>query len=237
VALFNTPAAGKGRKGVFRMKKLLLVMLVPLLVLGVMGCGGDFVAGNETDAYLQGNWAGVENVAGSTGALVFFVNSLEDYGLAISAGQLTVIYQDLVFPFRTEFTYFDGNRALDLEEVIGTSDSAEEILGILGDDFFDAILVAAAGDDFEDDFSDDWQLLTNSGQNRVMAGTLRLFRYEDNLELVDINVILAFNSMNLSNRTLIITDIIEIEEAWYIKSLPIPPVGAYELASGDTSFS
>jgi len=42
-------------KGVFRMKKLLLVLLVPVLVLGLMvGCG--YETGAEMNAYLQGAW-------------------------------------------------------------------------------------------------------------------------------------------------------------------------------------
>jgi hypothetical protein len=56
VALFNMPAAGKCRKGVLEMKKLLLLLLVPVLVLGVMvGCGKVF-DGDPTPISLQGAW-------------------------------------------------------------------------------------------------------------------------------------------------------------------------------------
>jgi hypothetical protein len=50
------PAAGKSRKGVFRMKKLLLVMLVPVLVLGIMGCGSSLETGSELPYILHGTW-------------------------------------------------------------------------------------------------------------------------------------------------------------------------------------
>jgi hypothetical protein len=50
------PAAGKCRKGVFRMKKLLLVMLVPVLVLGVMSCGTKVQDGSPSPIGLQGKW-------------------------------------------------------------------------------------------------------------------------------------------------------------------------------------
>jgi hypothetical protein len=50
------PAAGKCRKGVFRMKKLLLVMLVPVLVLGVMSCGTKVPDGSPSPVGLQGKW-------------------------------------------------------------------------------------------------------------------------------------------------------------------------------------
>jgi hypothetical protein len=40
------------------MKKLLLVLLVPFLVLGVMGCGKGFETGSESPIGLQGGWKG-----------------------------------------------------------------------------------------------------------------------------------------------------------------------------------
>jgi hypothetical protein len=61
------PAAGKCRKGVFRMKKLLLVMLVPLVVLGIIACGGGSVTGNDVDAWVQGKWLITTNSIGGGG--------------------------------------------------------------------------------------------------------------------------------------------------------------------------
>jgi hypothetical protein len=69
------PAAGKCRKGVFRMKKLLLVMLVPVLVLGVMSCGTKVPDGNPSPIGLQAEWEG----------------SGDSVGLVIAGNQVTLI--------------------------------------------------------------------------------------------------------------------------------------------------
>jgi hypothetical protein len=70
------PAVGKCRKGVFRMKKLLLVMLVPVLVLGVMGCGAKLPDGGANPIMLQGYWT---------------TSGTEDVDLVISGNQITLI--------------------------------------------------------------------------------------------------------------------------------------------------
>jgi hypothetical protein len=70
------PAVGKCRKGVFRMKKLLLVMLVPVLVLGVMGCGAKVPDGGANPIMLQGYWATAAS---------------QDVDLVISGNQITLI--------------------------------------------------------------------------------------------------------------------------------------------------
>jgi len=53
---FYMPAAGKCRKGVFSMKKLLLVMLVPVLVLGLFSCGKVQDMGDPMALGLHGSW-------------------------------------------------------------------------------------------------------------------------------------------------------------------------------------
>ena len=80
------------------MRKLLLVMLVPVLVLGVMGCGG-IDADVQTDYQIQGAW------------------QFEDYVLYINAGTLVVKFvNEVSTPYRTEFSYVGS--ALDVP-VIG----------------------------------------------------------------------------------------------------------------------
>jgi hypothetical protein len=70
------------------MRKLLLVMLVPFLVLGVMGCSG-IDADVQTDYRVQGAW----------------VAEAEGYTLIINAGTMVVKYQDDVStPYRTEWS-------------------------------------------------------------------------------------------------------------------------------------
>jgi hypothetical protein len=77
------------------MRKLLLVMLVPVLVLGVMGCGNKIDAGVQTDEKVQGAWTGSGDASG--------------YVLFISAAQITVKFADKVStPYRTEFGYQAG---------------------------------------------------------------------------------------------------------------------------------
>jgi len=188
------------------MKKLLLVMLVPVLVLGVIGCGDTWVDDTETDAFVQGNWAGVDNDD------VGILNPL-NYEIAISAGQLTIMYADLVIPVRTEFAYLTGNRFLMASNAFVTD--AAGVRGATTDGFFEN---AGARSDFA--FED----ITAT---KVLAGYITLFRFEDNLEIGDLNVIVALDETDMANNEFHITKFAEAEEAWYIRSVPIPPVGAY----------
>jgi hypothetical protein len=72
----------------FLMRKLLLVMLVPVLVLGVMGCGNKIDADVQTDYLVQGSWV------------------LDDYTLVINAATMVVKYvTDVSTPYRTEWSY------------------------------------------------------------------------------------------------------------------------------------
>jgi hypothetical protein len=77
------------------MRKLLLVMLVPVLVLGVMGCGSKIDESIQTDAYIQGAWLGSGDASGFT--------------LVFNAGQMTVTTDKTVTPYRTEFSYISAD--------------------------------------------------------------------------------------------------------------------------------
>jgi len=93
-------------KGVFRMKKLLLVLLVPVLVLGLMvGCG--YETGVEVDAYLQGSWTAL-TVAGAS-ATDIFVLALGDHDVFVTPNEMTVRYEGLndieSVPFNIQFKY------------------------------------------------------------------------------------------------------------------------------------
>jgi hypothetical protein len=89
------------------MRKLLLVMLVPFLVLGVMGCGSKIDATIQTDAYIQGAWEGSGTASG--------------YTLVFNAGQVTVITDKTVTPYRTEFTYIAADPRF-ISEDLGADD-------------------------------------------------------------------------------------------------------------------
>jgi hypothetical protein len=102
VALFNMPAAGKCRKGVFRMKKLLLVMLVPILVLGVMGCGSTVLIddGVSIPAALVGYYTGEQNLnltLQGTQAALIDTNS-EGFGNIVFAIEYSGPYLDFINP-------------------------------------------------------------------------------------------------------------------------------------------
>lgn len=102
VALFNMPAAGKCRKGVFGMKKLLLVMLVPVLALGVMGCGSKALIddGVSVPAALVGYYTGNENLnltLQGTQAALIDTNS-EGYGNIVFAIEYNGPYLDFINP-------------------------------------------------------------------------------------------------------------------------------------------
>jgi hypothetical protein len=75
------------------MRKLLLVMLIPILVLGVMGGGKKIDPDVQTDYTIQGAWAGTE------------VDKNDDYIIIINAATLVVKYvTDVSTPYRTEFS-------------------------------------------------------------------------------------------------------------------------------------
>ena len=93
------PAAGKCRKGVLIMKKLLLVVLVPVLVLGLVGCGSSFEEGEPLPYFAQGSFVG----QGDADAIT----------LVFTATQLTVLRVDKTTAPATEGTSafrtgFDG---------------------------------------------------------------------------------------------------------------------------------
>jgi hypothetical protein len=88
------PAAGKSRKGVFKMKKLLLVMLVPVMVLGMMGCGGGLETGTEIPEWLQGRWT---NSGTDSGAIVVTANEISVFDSATLANVTAIL------AFRVEY--------------------------------------------------------------------------------------------------------------------------------------
>jgi hypothetical protein len=72
------------------MRKLLLIILVPIFALAMMGCGDQVDAAVQTDEKIQGGW--------------FFEDG--DYTLYINAAAMSVKYmKDIVIPYRTEFGY------------------------------------------------------------------------------------------------------------------------------------
>jgi len=87
------------------MKKLLLVMLVPVLVLGIIGCAPG-VTETEVDAYIQGAWASI--FTSPVANLPAVGAAEEDITLYVSANQITVknkVGGGLSNPFRVEFAY------------------------------------------------------------------------------------------------------------------------------------
>jgi len=96
------------------MKKLLLVLLVPVLVLGVFGCGG-FETDTEVDAYLQGLWTA--DTAG--GAMFQSMTVQEDLlQLVITPNEMTVRYYALgkveSVPFNIQFNRATRTRYVDM---------------------------------------------------------------------------------------------------------------------------
>jgi len=85
------------------MKKLLLVMLVPVLVLGVMSCV-EGVTDTEVDAYIQNAWS-----SSATPAVLPAIGTADgDIKLIISANQMTVKTGTYTSkPFRIQFAYLN----------------------------------------------------------------------------------------------------------------------------------
>jgi hypothetical protein len=71
------------------MKKLLFVLLAPVLILGVMGCGETIDPAIQTDYLMQGSWKHAE----------------KPYILVITPDTITVKYIEVSEPYRTEFSY------------------------------------------------------------------------------------------------------------------------------------
>jgi hypothetical protein len=94
------------------MRKLLLVMLVPILVLGVMGCGNKIDADTQTDYPIQGAWI------------------MDDYTVYINAATMVVkYYTDVSTPYRTEWSREGDFKAGEVIEgeltVFGYKDNVE----------------------------------------------------------------------------------------------------------------
>jgi hypothetical protein len=95
-------------KEFFIMRKLLLVMLAPILVLGVMGCG-KIDPDVQTDYTIQGSWAGATDDP-----------ELAPYILVINAATMVVkYYTDVSTPYRTEYSPSNTDRA-DVKNAEGT---------------------------------------------------------------------------------------------------------------------
>jgi len=86
------------------MKKLLLVMLVPVLVLGIIGCAQG-VTETEVDAYIQGMWGSLSTPA-PVAEFPAIGGAADAMTLYVSANQVTVKNAVGVSnPFRVEFAY------------------------------------------------------------------------------------------------------------------------------------
>jgi hypothetical protein len=99
---------GNAAKEFFIMRKLLFVLLLPILVLGVMGCG-KIDPDVQTDYTIQGSWAGNTDDA-----------ELAPYILVINAATMVVkYYTDVSTPYRTEYSPSNTDRA-DVKNAEGT---------------------------------------------------------------------------------------------------------------------
>jgi hypothetical protein len=78
------------------MKKLLFVMLVPVFILGVAGCG-KIDPDVQTDHLIQGQW----------------FHDKEDYSLTITPDTLVVKTGTVSKPYRTEFSYVGERKSTD----------------------------------------------------------------------------------------------------------------------------
>ena len=192
------------------MKKLLFVLLVPVLVLGVMGCGKNYVNDTETDAWMQGSWTGNEAAVGGLPAATSAMS------LAISAGQLTVKYGDFyVMPYRTEFNYYTDDRVLstaaDISALLTTLD--------LGNSGATPLVTVNTGTVATT------LMAVGNREKGVMVGELTLFRYSDNVELFRYNVAAA-NGAGVGSNLFVILNREDIEEPWYLHT-EIPVLGWY----------
>jgi hypothetical protein len=93
------PAAGKCRKGVFMLKKLLLVMLVPVLVLGFLGCSSSLETGNETPFVLHGTWVNIDD---DPETLPYFIVTSNEITIIVPVAGEGV--EDIQVAFRSEFS-------------------------------------------------------------------------------------------------------------------------------------
>jgi hypothetical protein len=169
------------------MRKLLLVMLVPVMVLGVMGCGDTIDPGVQTDAKIQGAW----------------VNEAADYKVFVSAAQMSVKYmQDVVTPYRTEFSYqFADPRYI-------SEDTEDDAADWAGEDGFDYSYTPKEGD---------------------IAALITLFRYVDNVEIATIAIVWAAGSSSADGELHVI-DVTYAEDEYYYSNA-MPKVGKYTSAT------
>jgi hypothetical protein len=120
----------------YQMKKLLLVMLVPVLVLGVMSCGKGFDAGDPLPTDLQGTWEGqastpadgvIFTIAGNQASVGFIC----DEGYSLEDGD-DIIEIKGVTPFRVGISVHGEAK---LNDIVGTADDDENYFEIEFNDF------------------------------------------------------------------------------------------------------
>jgi len=233
------------------MKKLLLVMLVPVLVLGVMSCV-EGVTDTEVDAYIQNAWA---SAASPTNLPLIGLND-GDVKLIISANQMTVKTSTFTSkPFRITFDYFNAdsktrwvsNKA-DIEDVLV---QVKELSGLLDADgafvddqtakpiivkFFDESVLKANGldtlsaagstDTYSTALTTLIQEVFPTVAERGIVGKLTAFGWEDGAEIATLTVWYA-ETTTAGVEYLSVLNVDPATEAWY--KYDLPPIGFYNL--------
>jgi hypothetical protein len=227
------------------MKKLLLVMLVPLIVLGIIACSNTNVTGTDVDAFVQGAWV--------LQPTWFFVEGTPDgriaiptpmypglsasapvggYELAISGGQMTVRsgYTNVTYPFRVEFDYLfntDGDRFIAFEDINSTP-AAADFLSAIGwngtmaqaQAWLDTLAATPVG----------IFLPTAKGDPKnIIAGQITMYAYADDVEIAELTL-LASQTV-YGERQLVIGGVnllVDEEDYWYYDPHSIPLPGVYK---------
>jgi hypothetical protein len=164
------------------LKKLLMVMLVPMLVLGLMGCGDDYETGMETVAAVQGSW---------------YDQGSSDVWFILAAGQATVFDLDRGnLAFRTEFNA--GNAvANDAVASVWLTTAANNVSA-------EAVAeIAAAAAPFAQ--------FVDGALISIRRNTIEFLRYDDGLLIGSIDFLFVTGDDNrLDDAILILNRIIEV---------------------------
>jgi hypothetical protein len=229
------------------MKKLLIVMLVPFLVLGVMGCNNDPTTGSEADFQLQGEWKYDHTDALPTAAgslfpaaktpLLASVGSGDFVKLVITANEVTLQFQGLSFPYRAEFAYTYGSYASAdgrYFNVGGTNVTTANIFDAFGYSAstpFSNFKTTAAT--FVADKGTIANYLDTLGAanplNRVILNRVSLFDYDTNDAVATIDVIAVLQGIAAANAIVVFdVQLSGDAQAWYLNRKVLPFVGQYD---------
>jgi hypothetical protein len=227
------------------MKKLLLVMLVPLIVLGIIACSNTNVTGTDVDAFAQGAWViqatWFEGEAVTIPTPLYYGLAasvpLGGFELAISGGQMTVRngYTGVTYPFRVEYDYTvttdsAGRFVAYADATADAGDATPNASTVLNGLGWPSKAGTISGDDAKTDMtaSEPGLLIDIGTPTNILVGTITMYAYADDVEIALLYIIASQTAYGERQLTIVDVELtVEDEDYWKYDPHSIPLPGIY----------